>query len=214
MTYSSLGATGYYTIPQLSSAIINKVINFDPGIGFKLEMLIPNSLQPQLVTLVGVILERNVKDSTELKEINTDTLGYEIAKELGEWMALHEYMFTMTPDDDVWSVRTGYMWAIAIGASSSTPGMLSTLISNTMEDIIQDTIGIDPITEDTSDTDWGGPNLIVIEPQNYVVPPSPSGPSEPFRIFQPGQKILGIPMNILLIAGAGVGALILLKKRK
>ena len=217
MAYSLGRENETITFQSMATQIITYAINKDVLPGFSLEMLIPDgAMQNMAVNMLANVLAQKLGDEMNVQSQNTDSMGYAIARELGEQAANKNVVFNYTQGDD-WVVG-GTWWAGIIGSESS-PGALSLMLAEVIEDVLEE-IGVGEfVPTGPPEDDWStgfDPSQLIHMP-GMTVGPGPLTQVKPpsiIRAVDYGRKGITAGLPIPVLVGVGAAALILLGKKK
>jgi len=218
MSYSLAGAKEYITFDAFAITMIQKVLNFSiPYTGVKIGNLIPDTVERMAVPVIVNELKKYVAKEADLQPgaLNTDSLGLLFAEQICQIAYENGVVFTTDMTDDMYK-KDGIIWAALVGFPNA-PGILARELSNAMEDVMEEQLGVPPQTVEEDDmfgtttTESGFSNLTTM----YAVSQSPGftaseqvGPMQASALITvaPPKKKLPIP----LLVGAGLAAFLLL----
>jgi len=246
---SSLGdADKTLNVDALSVFLISEVMNFKIDLGvtkISLGSLFPDGIETILMAVVAGEINRVAMNYFDLTErANTDTIAYSVCDKM--WNKAWDYVSGEYPQkaQDVAGGRStildamqdyelmmlfatvpgGVGYVYAVGNGPKNPGKLTSYLSDSMEDIASDELGLD-LSEPTwvdDDMDVGAEDVEGRDSKGMGYKPSITEAAwmgrwreinSRLREAPPDQPPAGAKFPIMIAAAAGIAALILFKKK-
>ena len=146
MSYALAGVGESISFEQFAAAMIQKTLNVSiPIVGIKIGSLIPDTVEQIAIPLVVNELRKKVAQASDLQpgSVDTDSMGLYFAKHICEIALDNGVFFEAYAEPGSTYAEEGIVWNALIGYPNAY-GILSTAISNAMEDVMEEQFGIPP----------------------------------------------------------------------